>query len=132
MKTRIKTLMIAAASILTLGTFVPVVEAGGCNTSPHRGLSINIGQGRGNSSYYQRSGNSSYYSVGNQYTGHTGSHRNVAPSYRETCQHIDTCYFNQGCYRYAKYTYLHRRIDCHGHVVGSWNTCKTVCVGRLH
>ena len=41
---------------------------------------------------------------------------------------IDRYYFNRGCYRYCKVTYLHERIDCYGRVVRCWRTCRTIRV----
>jgi len=132
MKNRIKTIMIAAVSVLTLGAFTPTAEAGGCSVGGSR-ISINFGN-RGHSSHnsHYNGRSSSYYTNGQ--SSHSGYHGGgySRPTYRDTCSLVDTCYFNRGCYRYAKYTYMHRRIDCHGHVVRCWKTYKTVCVGRLH
>ena len=128
MNRKIKTTLIAAASILTLAAFAPSATAGGCSSS-RSGISINFGHGGGlffsGGSHYDRGYNHGYDSH------YSRGHYNQ-PTYRDTCRVIDTCYFTRGCYRYAKYTYLHERIDCHGHVVKCWRSYKTVCLGRYH
>jgi hypothetical protein len=130
MNTKIKTVLFAALGALTLGAFTPsTAKADGCSTSRGR-ISIDFGQ-RSSSHYSNRDYRSSR-SSGYSNSGYNRGYRSHQPSYRDVCSLVDTCYFVQGCNRYAKYTYRHQRIDCHGHVVQCWTTYKTVCVGRVH
>jgi len=47
-------------------------------------------------------------------------------NYTTRCRIIDRHYYQSGCYRYCRITYLHERVDCHGHVISCWRSSRTV------
>lgn len=64
------------------------------------------------------------YGRGGHYRGHyRGGHSYGS---RERCRIIDRYYFNRGCVRYCRITYLHERVDHCGRVIRCWRTCRTV------
>ena len=80
---------------------------------------------RSGSHYSYRGGSHSGYRSGGYYSG--GGHYNSGQAcYTTRCREINRCYFQQGCYRYARITYLHERVDSCGRVVSCWQTCRTV------
>ncbi len=121
--------VVLAAATLVLLPAAANAEPRGCATGSG-GRSFSGGFSNGNIGFSWNGGNydRGYRSVG--YERHRSEP--VRPSYTERCKLIDTCYFTRGCERYAKKTFLHERIDCHGHVVKCWKTYETVCVGRHH
>ena len=109
MTTKLKILMIAGATLLTLPLTSLTADAKGRKhryaDSYDRGDSCEVNYDRGN------------------------SHRN---SYSTTCRPIHTCYVTRGCDLYEVTTYLHTETDCYGRVVLRWKTKKTVFVGDAH
>jgi hypothetical protein len=103
MNTKLKTLMIAGAALLTLPLTSLTAEA---KERGHR-----------YSDSYRRGGGDSCRV--NYDRGHSNSHRP-----------IHSCYFTRGCDRYKKTTYLHTKTDCYGRVVSCWKTEQTTFAGH--
>ena len=116
-----------AAATLALAPTVANAEPRGCATN-FGGRSFSGGYSNGNIHFSWSGGGSnrgySYAGTGGRYFDEP-----ARPSYTDHCKLIDTRYFTRGCDRYAKKTYLHERIDCHGRVVKCWKTYETVPIG---
>ena len=133
MHTKIKTILIAGATLLslTLTGFSASAKSRGIHASEttpdtYGRRSCDSGyRGRGYDSHYRsdRARHGSYRSQRSY-----GSHSNQS-SYRTSCRPIHTCFSVRHGHRYKTTTYLHTKTDCHGHVVSRWRTEKTVCVG---
>lgn len=121
MHTKIKTILMAGATLLTLTITNLTANAQGR-------------QYRGYDRYSESYGRSSCEI--NDRRGHAKSRyertRRENSSYRTTCRPIHTCYFVRGCDRYKKTTYLHTKSDHYGRVVSRWKSEKTIRIGRAH
>ncbi|MCB1094943.1 MAG: hypothetical protein R3F19_13505 [Verrucomicrobiales bacterium] len=114
MNTKIKTLIVAGVTLLTL----PLTSV---NTEAKE-------RGHRYSDSYRRGGGDSCrvdYDRGRSRSHHRSS-------YSTTCRPIHSCYFTRGCDRYKKTTYLHTKTDCYGRVVSCWKTERTTFAGHAH
>jgi hypothetical protein len=129
MKTRLKTMFGAAIAAATIaitpagakGITSPLTESG---ADTYGGCSI--GGSFGYRGGYSRGGhfNSGRYNSGHYSSRYRGSYGHA--SYSNRCRIVDRHYYRSGCYNYCRITYLHERVDCHGHIVSCWRSCKTV------
>ncbi|MGK0185617.1 MAG: hypothetical protein ACI9R3_001395 [Verrucomicrobiales bacterium] len=121
MQTRIKTILMASVTLLTLTITNFTANAQGRHS---RGGYESSGDNYGRSScnISERRGGSDRYDRGRRHDS----------GYRTTCRAIHTCYVVRGCDRYKETTYLHTKSDCYGRVVSRWKTKKSVRVGRAH
>ena len=105
MKSKIKASLALALTVITLGAFAPLANAAQTRTADANVQTFGSCYGGGYGGGYYR------------------------PSYRDTCKLIHTCYFNRGCKRFVKKTFLHHRYDHCGRLIKCWKTYKTICIG---
>ena len=141
MHTKIKTILIAGSTLLSLT--LTGFSASAKNRGDHAFQITPDTYGRGNydAGYrgrgYRPGGHGHDYDYDHDYDSGYGydygygsrRDRGHSDTYRTTCRPIHTCFSVRGYHRYKTTTYLHTKTDCHGHIVASWRTEETVCIG---